>query len=59
MNNEETVEEDEIIIKYGKAPQGEQIGDHTGDKKTRNRHIRRSWRNGNKILPDNKYRGFD
>ena len=42
-----------------KPPCGAQIGDHKGDKKMRNRHIRRAWNNDGVMLPHNKYRGFD
>jgi len=47
-------------VSYSKPVKGEQIGDHSGDKKTRNRNIRRAWSNGDKtIAPDTKYRGYD
>ena len=47
-------------ITFSKPAIGEQIGDHPGDKRCRNRQVRRAWSNGNKkIVPTTKYRGYD
>ena len=49
---------DEEDIEYGVAGY-EQIGDHKGDKKLRSRTIRRVWKSNKKILPNNRYGGYD
>jgi len=50
---------DDVHVVYSGPPWGEQIGDHKGCKKVRNRHTRRAWKNGGRIMADRKYRGYD